>query len=100
MQTPCVHLGDTSARGRVEQIVLPTQSWIGGIRVQDMGMRLEYATHDNFMVDSQNHPMLWMVGFTKFEPKNLAVRFRCESEVTRGVIAKDELRQSNFMKST
>jgi hypothetical protein len=43
--------------------------------------------------------MLWMVGFTKFEPKNLAVRFRSESEVTHGVIAKGELRQSNFMKS-
>jgi hypothetical protein len=53
------------------------------------GMRLEYATHDNFMVDSQNHSTLWMMGFTKFEPKNLAARFRCESEVTRGVIAKD-----------
>jgi hypothetical protein len=65
--------------------------------VQDVGMRMWYATHDGLVVDPQNHPALWMANFAEFGPQNLAMWFRRESEASCGIMAKGASRQSNFV---
>jgi hypothetical protein len=49
---------------------------------------MRYATQSSLMVEPQNHPALLMAGFTKFGPQNSMMRFRRESEVACGIIAK------------
>jgi hypothetical protein len=52
------------------------------------------ATHDDFLVESQNHPA---AGFAEFGPQNSVMRFRRESKTACGLIAKSACRRSNFM---
>jgi hypothetical protein len=81
-----------------ERIVSSARSSTGRTRVQDVGTRMEYTTHGGLVVEPQNHPALRSAGFTELKPQYSAVLFRQESEVTRGVIAKDPSSRSNFVK--
>jgi hypothetical protein len=60
-------------------------------------MRMQYSSHGSLVVEPQNHLVLGTAGFTEFGPQNSVVRFRRESGVARGIIAKDASRRNNFV---
>jgi hypothetical protein len=61
------------------------------------GMRTRCDTHDDLVVEPQNHPALWMAVFVELDLKTRRRWFRREPVAARGGTTKGASKRSNFV---